>query len=761
MPQTKSPRPHFLLRPLSLKLMSILALCFLAWLIYLDAQVRYKFEGKRWSLPAEVYARSLEIYQGKALNLNNLLIELKLLGFNKVSKVSSPGDFFINGNSVELYSRPHDNPDGPQKAVHVKFSLVDDVVQNLFSFDHSTDNIFSLSPFKIGGIYPRLKEERDLLPYQDFPPKLIAALLVTEDRNFKHHIGIAPLSILRAMWANIRAGKVVQGGSTLTQQLVKNFYLSRERSITRKINEALMSLMLEFHYDKQSILETYMNDVFLGQEGSLAIHGFSAASWFYFGKALNECDLEQYALLVAMIKGPSYFNPRRHPLHAVKRRNLVLALLEKEKMISPSEFERLKARPLNLVTKTKRHENRYPAFMDLVKRQLHQDYDDEDLRTEGLKIYTSLDPQIQVQLERTIASKIPFLEKKKHTHHLQVGAVVTSTGTGEVVAIQGDKQARYNGFNRALDAQRPIGSLIKPAVYLTALSQPSRYNLATPLVDEAFRVEFKNGQKWEPQNFDLKTRGKIPLYQALANSYNLPSARLGLDLGIQAVHETLRKLGINKTLNPYPSLFLGAQSLSPFEVSQMYQTIASNGFKMPLRVIREVTDAHNKSLSRYPVKITQVFTPESIYLLQYALQETMHSGTGKSAYRQLPKTLKVAGKTGTTNDNRDSWFAGFSGDYLTVVWLGRDDNTPTPFTGGTGALQIWTSFIKKIPQYPIAMEQPAEIHYDWFDQNSGKRTDEQCNEALPLPIWGSDKSIEYQACQKGYSSINGWFKSWF
>jgi len=755
-----SHRPWYLNRTF-LKCLAVISLCFIAWLIYLDAQVRYKFEGKRWALPAQVYARSLEIYDGRALNLQNLKQELKLLNYRQVGDVQSAGQYSVQGARVNIVSRPHDLPGGSFPSANFQFSIQGDVVQNLVSLDQNDEQLYTLEPFKIGGIYPRVKEERVLVKIEELPKELIAALLVTEDRDFYHHFGISPLSILRAMWVNLRAGRVVQGGSTLTQQLVKNFYLSRERSISRKFNEAFMSLMLEAHYDKDAILETYLNDIYLGQSGSTAIHGFGMASQFYFGKALQYCELNEFALLVAMVKGPSYYDPRRFPERAFRRRNLVLSLMRDEGVISEDYYQEISGRSLGVVAKPKFQSNRYPAFMDLVKRQLRREYNEDDLRTEGLRIYTTLDPQIQHRVEQSITKLVPALAQQRDVKDLQAGSVVTSVGTGEVLALVGDKNTRFNGFNRALDASRPIGSLIKPAVYLSALAQPDNYNLSSILSDEAFRIEFQDGQTWEPNNFDKQSHGEVPLYRALANSYNLSAARLGLDLGVETVQDTLTKLGVEKEINPYPSLFLGAQSLSPFEVSKFYQTIASNGFNMPLRAIREVTDAHNESVSRYPFQIEQVVAPEAIYLLQHALQEVMRTGTGRSVYKHLSSDLHVAGKTGTTNDNRDSWFAGFSGDYLGVVWLGLDNNGPMNLTGSSGALKVWTDFIKRIPQYSLAMVKPAQINYYWFDKVSGKRTDEHCRSAQALPVWGAVDTIEYQSCKDGFSSLGGWLKSWF
>ncbi len=736
--------------------MLILLLVVGAWLIYLDAQVRYKFEGKRWALPAQVYARALEIYDGRALNARSLEHELGLLHYRAVARLTGPGQYRRQGAQFEIWRRRHTLPDGEQEDLRVSFRLQNDVVVGLSSPDAAASFV-TLEPFKIGGIYPASQEEREVLRYEEVPELLIAALLATEDQHYFEHWGVSPVAIARAMWANLRAGRVVQGGSTLTQQLVKNFYLSRERSLWRKLNEAAMALMLEAHYDKQAILETYINDIFLGQAGNTAIHGFGMASRFYFGKTLEECHLDELALLVAIIKGPSYYNPRRYPERAKARRNLVLRLMYEQGYIAEGAYQAWAASPLEVMARPQFQHDRYPAFMDLVKRQLRAEYDDEVLRSEGLRIYTTLDPQVQETLERAAGLTLAGLQDDT----LQIGAVMVGVGTGEVQAVLGDRDPRYQGFNRALDAARPVGSLIKPAIYLRALMEPDRYHLLSPLQDQPFRLEFSNGDTWTPSNFDGESEGAVSLMSGLSRSLNIPSARLGLELGVPAVQAILRTLGVSGEMNPYPSLLLGAQSLTPFEVSKFYQTIASNGFNMPLRAIREVTTAEGESVSRYSIEIAQVIPPEAIYLLQYAMQQTMRTGTGKSAYRKLPAELNVAGKTGTTNDFRDSWFAGFSGDYLGVVWMGRDDNAPTRLTGASGALQVWSEVFRRLPQYPLSMVKPGAVEFVWYDAERQVLTDPECRGAEPVPMWGRAHHMPHEACRNGFTSFRSWLKSWF
>lgn len=745
-----------------LKLCLATLMLVIGWTIYLDAQVRFKFEGKRWSLPAQVLARPLELYEGQALNLDNFEQELLLLEYAKDGRLARPGTYLKSSNTMRVFRRAHDTVDGRQNALLLDVRIEGDVVQAIRVDGQVVQGIFTIEPFKIGGIYPRSKEERQLVAYDDVPAGLISALLATEDRHYFEHYGISPTSIARAMLANVKAGKVVQGGSTITQQLVKNFYLTRERSIVRKLNEAAMSLLLEFHYSKEDILETYINDIYLGQSGSTAIHGFAMASRFYFAKDLQDLQLQELSLLVAILKGPSYYDPRRRPARALERRNLVLRLMNEDNWITKTQLDLTKTLSLGVTLKPSFQSNKYPAFIDLVRRQLSRDYKDEDLSSDGLRIYTTLDPQLQRNLEHVVAKEIKRLDRvqQNRAEPLQTGAIVTAVGTGEILAILGDRDPRYQGFNRALDAERAVGSLIKPAIYLTALEQSNRYHLPSAISDAPFVIEFENGERWSPSNFDDDSHGDVALVEALARSHNIAAARLGLELGLENVKDMLRRLGVTQELNPYPSLLLGAQAMTPIEVAKFYQTIASNGFNMPLRAIREVADHSGKLLSRYGFEVKQVISPQASYLLQSAMQETMRNGTGKSAYRVMPKQLVTAGKTGTTNDYRDSWFAGFSGDYLGVFWLGNDNNQPTGLTGGSGALRLWSGFMASVPQYPLAPPRPSGVSVRWFDQSTWKETSENCSNAQPLPIWGDNVVFETQSCSSTSNTIKSWIRSW-
>lgn len=580
--------------------------------------------------------------------------------------------------------------------------------------------------------------------------------------EFFNHWGVSLKSIARAIWVNATAGQLRQGGSTLTQQLVKNFYLTNERSITRKATEAMMAVLLEMHYDKREILEAYLNEVFLGQDGQRAVHGFGLASQYFFSQPLSELKLHQVALLVGMVKGPSQFNPRRNPERALERRNLVLDLLAEQGVVTAEEAAAAKAKPLGVTPRGSMADSSYPAFLDLVKRQLREDYRDEDLTEEGLRIFTSFDPILQSKAETALEETLKRLAGRKGVDEVESAMVVSNPETGEIQALIGSRQPRFAGFNRAIDAVRPVGSLIKPAVYLTALERPSQYTLTSWVQDEPFSVKGQDGQVWTPQNYDRQAHGTIFLYQGLANSYNLSTAKLGLDIGVPNVLKTLERLGVSREWPAYPSMLLGAGALSPMEVATMYQTLASGGFNTPLRGIRSVLTAEGEPLKRYPFQIQQRFDPGAIYLVQNAMQRVMREGTGRSVYSQLPASLTLAGKTGTTNDSRDSWFAGFSQDLLAVVWLGRDDNGKTPLTGATGALQVWTSFMRKADPLPLDMPMPENVVQAWIDPRTGQGSDSSCPGAVQMPYIRGSEPAPGQACGAGapVDSVMDWVRGW-
>ena len=732
--------------------------------IYLDAVVQEKFSGKRWTVPAKVYARPLELFVGQKLTKTDFLTELDALGYRRESAASGPGAAAVAGNDVQLHTRGFQFYEGtePARRINVRFSGA--YVAGLSQGAGGNLAVARLEPLLVGGLYPAHHEDRILLKLDQVPPYLVETLVAIEDREFFKHYGVSLKSIARAFWINATAGQLRQGGSTLTQQLVKNFYLTNERSLSRKATEAMMALLLELHYDKNEILEAYLNEVFLGQDGQRAVHGFGLASQYLFSQPLAELKLHQVALMVGMVKGPSYYNPRRFPERALERRNLVLDVLAEQGVVPAEQVAAAKLKPLGVTQRGSLADSSFPGFLDLVKRQLREDYREEDLTEEGLRIFTSFDPILQLKAEAALAETLKRLTagRGKGIDQVEAAMLVTSPESGEVQALIGSRQPRFAGFNRALDALRPIGSLIKPAVYLAALERPSQYTLTSWLSDTAFSVKGQDGQVWKPQNYDRQAHGNVFLYQALANSYNLSTAKLGLALGVPTVLKTLERLGVSREFPAYPSMLLGAGSLTPLEVAGMYQTLANGGFNTPLRGIRSVLTAEGEPLKRYPFQIQQRFDPGAIYLVQNAMQRVMREGTGRSVYSQLPASLNLAGKTGTSNDSRDSWFAGFSQDLLTVVWLGRDDNGKTPLTGATGALQVWTGFMRKADPLPLDMPLPDNVIMAWIDPRTGEGSDASCPQARQMPYIRGSEPAPGSACgaPAPAAEVMDWVRGW-
>lgn len=730
--------------------------------VYLDAVVQEKFSGKRWTVPAKVYARPLELFVGQKLAKDDFLKELDALGYRREGAVSGPGGVSIAGNNIELHSRGFQFYESTEPSQRVRVRFSGDYVAGLTQAGGGNLAVARLEPLLIGGLYPAHQEDRVLIKLDQVPPYLVETLVAIEDREFFNHFGVSPKGIARAMWINATAGQLRQGGSTLTQQLVKNFYLTNERSLSRKATEAMMAVLLELHYEKADILEAYLNEVFLGQDGQRAVHGFGLASQYFFSQPLSELKLDQVALLVGMVKGPTFYNPRRNPERALERRNLVLDVLAEQGVISVEEVAAAKQKPLGVTQRGSLADSSFPAFLDLVKRQLREDYQEQDLTEEGLRIFTSFDPILQLKAESALADTLKRLSGRKGVDAVEAGMVVTNPESGEVQALIGSRQPRFAGFNRALDAVRPIGSLIKPAIYLTALERPSQYSLTSLLEDQPFSIKGQDGQVWSPQNYDRKAHGTIYLYQGLVNSYNLSTAKLGMELGVPTVLKTLERLGVEHQWPAYPSMLLGAGGLSPMAVANMYQTLANGGFNTPLRGIRNVLTAEGEPLKRYPFQIQQRFDSGAIYLLQNAMQRTMFEGTGRSVYSQLPRSLALAGKTGTSNDSRDSWFAGFSQDVLAVVWLGRDDNGPTPLTGATGALQVWTDFMRKADPLPLDMPVPDNVVLAWIDAHSGQGSDPSCPNAVQMPYIRGSQPVAGAACgiQAPVDEVMDWVRGW-
>ena len=733
---------------------AIISLSFVAYISYLDQRITDRFEGRIWQLPAHVYARPLELFVGKSISVEQLKFELEYLNYQSVSELPQQRAQYRNWkNTFEIKTRDFVFWDGNEPEHTIRVVIENNKVSELVDiYKNKNAGLVRFDAGYLTGIFPSHAQDRVLVKLDDVPDMFIKMLLLVEDRRFFTHWGVDPRSIARALVANISSGRTVQGGSTLTQQLVKNLFLNQEKRLTRKINEAFMSFLLEFHYDKKLILETYINEIYLGQDGRRAIHGFGLASEFYFGKTLKGLSIDEMALMVGLVKGASYYNPSRNPDHALQRRNIVLTELRKADLLTERQIELLIKKPI--VTVKHARSGLFPAFIDVVKLQLQQDYQSEDLRSEGLRVFTTLDPYIQFKTEQAIKTTLPNLSISKD---LQAAAVVASPLNGDVLAVVGDRNPTYKGFNRAINASRQVGSLIKPVVYLTAFEQNLGYTLATILDDSELIYEDEHQEDWQPQNYDKKFHGDVTLYESLLKSYNVPAVRTALDVGLDKVIDTINVLGSRQKIMPYPSLALGAINMSPMEMTSIYQSFSTNGFRSPLRSVFAVLDKNRQPLERYALDIDNQVNPESVVLVNSALIDVTKYGTAK----YLSKTLdiQVAGKTGTSDDLKDSWFAGFSGDVVAVVWTGFDDNRSTHLTGSSGAMKIWSNLMKDVAYKSYQLPEMTGLEKYWIDGVNGLLTEQDCENALELTFFEGTQPEQSSECVT--SGGSNWFLELF
>lgn len=717
---------------------------FAAIYLHFDRVVARQFEGRRWTLPARVYAAPLELYAGRDLSQADLERELERLKYREVGELDRSGVYRKRAGRLEIAARAARFVDEsrPATIVAVEFSRAG--IAALEDARGAAVPIFRMDPLIIGSIFPIHGEDRIVLAPDEVPALLPAAIKAVEDRKFERHGGLDAEAILRATFANLRAGKIRQGGSTLTQQLVKSYFLTTQRTWSRKAREALMAIALESRYSKADLMNAYINEIYLGQEGQRAIHGFGLASQFYFAKPVSELDLAEIALLVAVVRGPSYYDPRRVPERAKQRRDLVLKVLAQQDVVTELEATTAMKQPLGI---TKRAGGGYyPAYLDYVRRTLQRDYREADLTEAGLSIHTSFDPIAQEIAERALETVLTRLDAQRRTGlagaKLEGAVVVATPQSNEVIALIGGRQAGFSGFNRALDAQRPIGSLVKPFVYLAAFDT-GRYDAAMLVPDEPIEVKLSRSKVWRPQNFTREAYGPVPIVRALGDSLNLATVHVGLDVGVDAVAKKLVQLGLDQPPTEVPALLLGALDLPAIKVAQLYNSLANGGFNSPLRAVRGVLAEDGSLAGAYPVNVTPVARPETVYQLNRVLTQVVELGTSRAAGAALPADFVVAGKTGSSSDLRDSWFAGFSGSHLAVVWVGYDDNRPTGVTGSQGALTIWSRIMAGLDTTSWPTFPPDGLEEIRVDYATGGRLGEECPGGARIAV-PEDRVVPYK-----------------
>lgn len=717
---------------LLVKLGIVFAVLIAAYGVYLDQKIRSRIDGKVWELPAAVYGRMVNLEPDMQISKNEMVRLLNATQYRQVSAMTRPGEYTVQANSIEMIRRPFDFPDSKEGQVRARLTFDGDHLETIENMDNNRQfGFFRLDPRLITMLQSPNGEQRLFVKRSGFPDLLVDTLLATEDRHFYEHDGISLYSIGRAVLANLTAGRTVQGASTLTQQLVKNLFLSSERSYWRKANEAYMALIVDARYSKDRILELYMNEVYLGQSGDNEIRGFPLASLYYFGRPVEELSLDQQALLVGMVKGASVYNPWRNPKLALERRNLVLRLLQQQQVIDQELYDMLSARPLGVQPRGGVISPQ-PAFMQMVRQELQAKLGDKVKDLSGVKIFTTFDSVAQDAAEKAASEGIPILKKQRKLADLETAMVVVDRFTGEVRAMVGGAEPQFAGYNRAMQARRSIGSLAKPATYLTALSQPNQYRLNTWIADAPVTIRLSNGQTWSPQNDDRRFSGQVMLVDALTRSMNVPTVNLGMALGLPAVVDTWTKLGAPKNqLNAVPSMLLGALNLTPIEVAQAFQTIASGGNRAPLSALRSVIAEDGTVLYQSYPQAERAVPAQAAYMTLWTMQQVVQRGTGRQLGAKYPG-LHLAGKTGTTNNNVDTWFAGIDGSQVTITWVGRDNNQPTKLYGASGAMSIYQRYLANQTPTPLVLTVPEDVVDMGVDSNGNF----VCSGGMrSLPVW--------------------------
>jgi penicillin-binding protein 1B len=703
------------------------------YVYYLNVLVTHRFEGLRWTLPAHVYAAPLDLYAGLDLSAPQLEHELQRLSYHPVTDLEQPGTYRVTGTRIDVALRAVQFADGSRPATVLSVLFGPTGVQDLRDSAGREVPVMRLDPLLIGSLFPIDGVDRIVVTPQEVPPLLPAALKAVEDRSFDTNRGVDPWAILRAFWVDLRSRRFEEGGSTLTQQLVRSYFLSNRQTLGRKVREAIMAISLASHFSKADLMNAYINEIFLGQDGNRSIHGFGLASEFYFGKPLSELDLPQIATLVATVRGPTYYDPRRHAQRTLARRDLVLKILTEQGIIKAADAQVAQRQPLGVTNGASGAY--YPAYLELVRRTLQRDYPEKELTEAGLRVYTSLQPRAQELAERSLDAQLQVLDRRHHRRDakLEGAVVVTSPQSGDVLAIVGARQVDFDGFNRALDARRSIGSLVKPFIYLTAL-ETGRYNAATVVQDQPVSIKLATGKFWRPENFTRRTYGPVPVVRALAESLNLATVGVGMDVGLDKISDTLMHFGLEQPPQQVPAMLLGAIDISPLEVAQLYNGLANGGFRTPLRAVQNVVSADGKALKAFPLQVTQVAPTADVYEVDSMLEQVMTHGTGVPAMRILPPGLVTAGKSGTSSQDRDSWFAGFSGGDLTVVWVGYDHYQPTGLTGSEGALPVWAHLMASLGTRPLEMPEPEGVTETWIDYQTGMGAQPGCPGAVPVQI---------------------------
>ena len=703
----------------------------------LSAQIEKRFSGRRWSIPSSIFSDITTLYPGQKINRILFHDKLKHLGYREVTyRPKQKGELRTSRSVLDIFLYDLKIPSRERTGFPVRIRFVQNRIESIAHLDSGDPvPILELEPEEVMSFFGAKRERRQLVSIEDVPQCLIYAILAAEDMRFYRHKGMDILAILRALYINLRHVAIRQGGSTITQQLAKNYFLTPKRTLSRKLKELLMSLTIEIMYDKDEILEIYLNEIYLGQKGSVSVNGVGEASHFYFGKPVSALSLVEAATIAGLIKSPNYYSPYADKKRSQDRGNVVLWAMHRNEWISDGELQTALSLPLDTVG-FKAYGKKAPYFMDCLSAQLKTLYPPEALASLGLTIYTTLDTQVQTAAERALERGLARLEKSNPASNrpepekkLQGAVIVMQPKTGYVLAMVGGRNYSMSQFNRVTQALRQPGSAFKPFVFLSALDE---FTPASMLSNEPKSYEV-DGKLWEPQNYTEISEDRVNLRTALARSINLATVDLAMKLGIERIVSTVRRFRFSTPANPYPSLSLGAAEVIPLELARAYCPFAADGILPYPLLLKEVVDEDGKILERRHMAIERVISPAKAFIMTSMLKSVIEHGTGRSLHHR-GISFPVGGKTGTTNDFKDAWFVGYTPDILALVWVGFDDGASIHTTGSSAALPIWADLMNAIPQY---------ISGEWFKTPPGVVKRVVCPESGQLAVrFRCTKSVE-------------------
>jgi penicillin-binding protein 1B len=686
-----------------------------------------------WQLPATIYAEPPSLSPGRTGSTDWMISYLRRLNYvEKSSGRLEPGQYQYRKNGVAFRARPIGNQETPSMLVTFAGGRVQSIVDQ---FSHSKMDQYTLEPTPLATLFGSEWEKRTLVDVGELPEHVIQAVIAIEDRRFYKHSGVDILSVSRAAINNLIGEGPFQGGSTITQQLVKNLYLSPEKTLRRKINEAMMAVLMEAKYSKKEILEFYLNEIYLGQNGRVSIKGIGEASQYYFKKDIRHLTVPEAATIAGLIQAPSRYDPHRYPEKATLRRNSVLLAMKEAGFITPVECEEYRKVTLNVQEPDARL-NRAPYFLTYAKTQLVDQFSRKALHENDYRIISTLDYDMQLAAQQALSEGLSRIDRirGRRSKKVQGSLIAIEPSTGKIRAFVGGRDFLGSQYNRVTQAQRQPGSSFKPVVYAAALetafrSQSSYYTTSTLMIDEPWSLKLDRAV-WTPQNYNNHYYGIVSLRTALAKSMNIATAKLAHDVGITSVYQLARKMGF-ENVKPYPSIALGAFEVTPFQLIQAYTAFANRGKMVELQSISRIVNAEGDVLRDKEPQQSQVLREETAYLITDMLKTVVKSGTGASLQRWGIRTT-VAGKTGTTNDQKDAWFVGYTPDLICLVWVGYDDNTPVRMTGAQAALPIWASFVTKIQnRFPVRdFPRPAGIVEKTIDPYTGKLAGYSCTHAV-------------------------------